>query len=95
MYFRSYSVVLQMCGFRSVNVGVLGVFVGRFRSVHWVFTERSQRIGSLYVTFSSFKSMVFAIQKYGFWRTKVWFLQCKKWVFGIRIQGYCKTLMYK
>lgn len=43
MYFRSYSVVLQMCGFRSVNVG-------RFGSVHWVFTERSQRIGSLYVT---------------------------------------------
>ncbi len=39
--------------------------------------------------------MVFTMQKYGFWRAKVWFLQCKKWVFGIGIQGYCKTLMYK
>ena len=27
-----------------------GMNVGRFGSVHWVFTERSQRIGSLYVT---------------------------------------------
>ena len=43
MYFRSYSVVLQMYDFRSVNVGCFG-------SVHWVFTERSQRIDSLYVT---------------------------------------------
>ena len=71
-----------------MNVGVLGVFVGRFRSVHWVFTERSQRIDSLYVTFSSFKSMVFAIQKYGFWRTKVWFLAYKSMVFAMQEVGF-------
>ena len=50
--------------------GVSGVFVGCFGSVHWVFTERSQRIDSLYVTYSSYKSMVFGVQKYGFWRAK-------------------------
>ena len=72
-----------------------GMNVGHFGSVHWVFTERSQHIGSLYVTYSSYKSMVFAMQKYGFWRAKRGFLQRKKGVFGIRIQGYCKTLMYK
>ena len=53
-----------------------------------MFTERSQRIGSLYVTYSSYKSMVFAMQKYGFCNAKVWFLACKSMVFAMQEVGF-------
>ena len=51
----------------------MGYFVG----VGWVFTECSQRVRYLYVTYSPYKSMVFAVQKYGFCRAKRGFLHCK------------------
>ena len=41
-------------------------FVGYFVGVGWVFTECSQRVRYLYVTYSPCKSGVFAVQKYGF-----------------------------
>ena len=47
------------------------------------FTERSQRVHSLYVTYSLCKSMVFAPQKYGFWRAKTPFLHCQNPLFEI------------
>ena len=62
--------------------------MGRFVGVHWVFTECSQRIGYLYVTYSSYKSMVFAIQKHGFYNAKVWFLACKSMVFAMQEVGF-------
>ena len=33
--------------------------------------------------------MVFAVQKYGFWRTKRGFLHCKSMVFGVQKGGFC------
>ena len=33
--------------------------------------------------------MVFALQKYGFWRAKRGFLACKKWVFALQKYGFC------
>ena len=42
-----------------------------WRSGSWVFVECSQRVRYLYVTYSPCKSIVFAVQKYGFWRAKV------------------------
>ena len=56
-------------------------FVGYFVGVGWVFTEYSQRVRYLYVTYSPCKSGVFAVQKYGFWRAKRGFLHCKSMVF--------------
>ena len=54
-----------------------GVFCG----VSWVditlLVNRLQRIGYLYVTFSQNKRVVFALQKYGFWRAKRGFLMDK------------------
>lgn len=50
----------------------------QFRGVRHAFVERSQRVRFLYVTYSHYKSMVFAVQKYGFCRAKRWFLHCKK-----------------
>ena len=32
--------------------------------------------------------MVFTMQKYGFWRAKVWFLQCKSMVFAMQEVGF-------
>ena len=52
-------------------------FVGERR----YFTEYSQRVHSVYVTYSQNKSMVFGVQKYGFWRAKSGFLRCKSMVF--------------
>ena len=57
------------------------------------FTERSQRVHSLYVTYSPCKSMVFAPQKYGFWRAKTPFLHCKNPLFGVQEVGFCKALI--
>ena len=45
-------------------------FVGERR----YFTECSQRVHSVYVTYSQNKSMVFGVQKGGFCVAKVWFL---------------------
>ena len=73
-------------------VGVLCVF--RWWALHYrnpsamllqcvqnTFTECSQRVRYLCVTYSPCKSMVFALQKYGFWRAKRGFLHCKSMVF--------------
>ena len=51
------------------------------QSVQNAFTEYSQRLRYLCVTYSPCKSMVFALQKYGFWRAKRGFLQGKSMVF--------------
>ena len=42
------------------------VFATHSQSVQNTFTECSQRVRFLYVTYSHYKSMVFAVQKYGF-----------------------------
>ena len=42
------------------------VFATHSQSVQNTFTERSQRVRFLYVTYSHYKSMVFDVQKYGF-----------------------------
>ena len=36
---------------------------------------------------------IFAVQKYGFCATKVWFLACKKGVFAPEKYGFCKALI--
>ena len=59
------------------------VFATHSQSVWNAFTERSQRVHSPYVTYSPCKSMVFALQKYGFWRAKTPFLHCKNPLFEI------------
>ena len=81
-------------------VGVLCVF--RWWTLHYcnpsamllqcvqnTFTECSQRVRYLCVTYSPCKSMVFAPEKYGFWRAKRGFLHCKKWVFALQKYGFC------
>ena len=52
-----------------------------FRGVRHAFVERSQRVRFLYVTYSHYKSMVFDVQKYGFWGAKRGFLSYKSMVF--------------
>ena len=66
-------------------VGVCWVFCRMFathsQSVQNAFTEYLQRVRYLCVTYSLCKSMVFAPEKYGFWRAKRGFLHCKSMVF--------------
>ena len=38
--------------------------------------------------------MVFALQKYGFWRAKVWFLACKKGGVGVQKYGFCNSKVW-
>ena len=57
------------------------VFATHSQSVQNAFTECSQRVRYLCVTYSPCKSMVFAPEKYGFWRAKRGFLHCKSMVF--------------
>ena len=37
---------------------------------------------------------IIAIQKYGFCRAKVWFLACKKGVFGVQKYGFCNSKVW-
>ena len=57
------------------------VFATHSQSVQNTFTECSQRVRFLYVTYSHYKSMVFDVQKYGFCRAKRGFLSYKSMVF--------------
>ena len=70
----------------SVFVSVLYVF---WQFVQNTFTECSQRVRYLCVTYSLCKSMVFALQKYVFWRAKRGFLHCKSMVFVFWMLGCC------
>ena len=69
--------------FRGCSLCISWVFATHSQSVQNTFTECSQRVHSLYVTSSPCKSMVFAPQKYGFWRAKTPFLHCKNPLFEI------------
>ena len=69
-----------------------GMFATHLQFVWNTFTECSQRVRYLYVTYSPCKSMVFAPQKYGFWRAKVWFLHCKSMVFVFWMLCCCKLV---
>ena len=69
------------------------VFATHSQSVQNTFTECSQRVRYLCVTYSPCKSMVFAPQKYGFWRAKTPFLHCKNPLFGVQEVGFCKALI--
>ena len=69
------------------------VFATHSQSVQNAFTERSQRVRYLCVTYSPCKSMVFAPQKYGFWCAKTPFLHCKNPLFGVQEVGFCKALI--
>ena len=71
------------------------VFATHSQSVQNTFTECSQRVRYLCVTYSPCKSMVFALQKYGFWRAKrgfyiakVWFLFFECWVVAICLECF-------
>ena len=65
-----------------------GVFATHLQSVQNTFTECSQRVRFLYVTYSHYKSMVFDVQKYGFCRAKRGFLSCKSMVFELQKYGF-------
>ena len=58
------------------------VFATHSQSVQNTFTERSQRVRYLCVTYSPCKSMFFDVQKPPFYIAKTPFLACKKWVFA-------------
>ena len=69
------------------------VFAMQWQSLRNSFTECSQRVHSLCVTYSLCKKGVFAPQKYGFWRAKTPFLHCKNPLFGVQEVGFCKALI--
>ena len=54
----------------------------------------SQRVHSVYVTYSQNKSMVFALQKYGFWRAKTTFLAYKNHLFDLQKVVFCIFVKY-
>ena len=53
----------------------------------------SEYIHVMFATCSLSVCYIFAMQKYGFCATKVWFLACKKGVFALQKYGFCKALI--
>jgi len=74
-----------VCGyFTDSLLAFCGMFATHWQSLRDTFTECSQRVSYLCVTYSPYKSMVFALQKYGFWRAKTPFLHCKNPLFEMQ-----------
>ena len=72
-----------------VFVGVSWLNVYILRSVRWAFRGCWLGIHGMFATCSLSVCYIFAIQKYGFCRAKVWFLACKKGVFVLQKYGFC------
>lgn len=66
-------------------VGVRGYIAGYSQPISWC----SPRICGMFATCSFSVFYIFALQKYGFCRAKVWFLTCKKGVFELQKYGFC------
>ena len=65
------------------------VYVGILRSVLQPILGCSPRICGMFATCSFSVCYIFALQKYGFCRAKVWFLVCKNGVFTLQKYGFC------
>ena len=61
--------------------------------IRHAFAICSEYIHVMFATCSLSVCYIFAMQKYGFCATKVWFLACKKWVFALQKYGFCKALI--
>lgn len=68
---------------------ILWVYVGILRNVLQSISGCSPRICGMFATCSFSVCYIFALQKYGFCRAKVWFLTCKKGVFELQKYGFC------
>ncbi len=66
-------------------VGVRGYIAGYSQPI----SGCSPRICGMFATCSFSVCYIFALQKYGFCRAKVWFLTCKKGVFELQKYGFC------
>ena len=71
----------------SAAVGVR--FIVPHIRIRHAFAIRSEYIHGTFATCSFSACYIFAMQKYGFWRAKVWFLVCKKGVFELQKYGFC------
>lgn len=75
--------------FRGCTWVYCGMFCNPFRGVRHAFAIRSEYIHGMFATCSFSVCYIFALQKYGFCRAKVWFLTCKKGVFELQKYGFC------
>ena len=62
--------------------------MGCFGSVRGVFWERSLGVHRTFATYWFSVCYIITIQKYGFWRAKVWFLAYKSMVFAMQEVGF-------
>ena len=66
---------------------------GRFIVPAYIYSPRIRNLfethSMVFATCSFCVFYIFAIQKYGFCRAKVWFLACKKGVFVLQKYGFC------
>ena len=78
-----------VCGyFTDCLLAFCVMFATHSQSVQNTFTECSQRVRYLCVTYSPCKSMVFGVQKGGFYIAKVWFLFFECCVVAICLECY-------
>ena len=64
-----------------------------WQSVSSIIAIRSECLHGTFATCSLSVCYIFAMQKYGFCATKVWFLACKNPLFGVQEEGFCKALI--
>ena len=70
------------------SICICNPFETHSRNVRNVFAICVLHIRRVKVWFLRCKSMVFALQKYGFWRAKRGFLHCKSMVFALQKGGF-------
>ena len=78
--FCVFAICLECCGNPSAML---------LQFVRHAFTIRSEYIHGTFAMCSLSVCYIFAMQKYGFCTSKVWFLACKKGVFTLQKYGFC------
>ena len=83
------------CGhFAVCFVAISWINMAHLWSIHNIFAICLKCIHGTFATSSLSVCYIIAIQKYGFCRAKVWFLACKKGVFGVQKYGFCNSKVW-
>ena len=80
--------IMGKYGFDNVRIRADESVPYAWRGVRWKTRGWMWIFHGVFATCSFCVCYIFAKQKYGFWRVKVWFLACKKGVFALQKYGF-------
>ena len=80
--------------FMECFVAISWINMAHLWSIHNIFAICLKCIHRTFATCSLSVCYIITIQKHGFCNAKVWFLACKKGVFGVQKYGFCNSKVW-